>query len=264
MSMATEMDSPAVAVRAGACAAWALPRSPECAGQARRVVREVAGEFGLAAGFVDDLLVVTSELVTNALVHGGDHVLEREGRPVAGLPELWLYLRGSSPTELVLTVYDAGTSWSRTLAAGGEGLRENGRGLPIVAALARQAGGCWGRHATRSRLGERRLPGTAVWFARPLPSSAGVGPVPVAVVPGDAVARLAELLRGRGLDRLITRANGVEAVLSLPAGLTVWCRYGCFSWHAAAGPQRCPVGDVVDATERVLAEVERARRGGER
>lgn len=261
MSGATTMPTTAAAaMRSGACVASALAISPKSVSDARQRVRTVAEELSLPSTLFDDLSVITSELVTNALRYGGDRVVYHGGRPVAGLPELWLYLRGTERPELVVTVFDTGDFWASTVQAPASGLdtdEVNGRGLQIIAALTEEAGGRWGLRPSRSRLGEQRLPGTAVWAALPLAESAWV-PRPAEAMPEEAINRLAELLRSRGITGLIARATEQEAVLSLPA-LTVWFHRGTYAWQSAAGRLSSGAADLVDVAEQIIAGYEKAR-----
>lgn len=48
---------------------FGLPALPASAGEARRTVRELLGEWGLRPETCEDALLITSELVTNALTH---------------------------------------------------------------------------------------------------------------------------------------------------------------------------------------------------
>ncbi|WP_345433319.1 ATP-binding protein [Actinoallomurus vinaceus] len=234
--------------------------TPASVSDARRRVRTVAEELGMSSTLVDDLVVITSELTTNALRHGGGRLVCHGGRPVAGLPELWLYLRGSKRPELVTTVFDTGDFWASAVpapASGRDVIGEDGRGLQIIAALAEAAGGQWGVHPSRSRLGEQRLAGTAVWVALPVSEPVRL-PLTRAVGPDESIGRLVELLRSRGVGGLIARATGQEAVLSLPR-LTVWFRQGTYIWQGTTGRLSADAGDVVDAAEQIIAEYERAR-----
>ncbi|MFJ9927759.1 ATP-binding protein [Streptomyces misionensis] len=59
----------------GSTASFDLPARPTAVGSARRVVRELLTAWGIPQDVRDDALLVTSELVTNALVHaGGDRI----------------------------------------------------------------------------------------------------------------------------------------------------------------------------------------------
>ncbi|WP_244188612.1 ATP-binding protein [Streptomyces yokosukanensis] len=59
-------------------AAFELPAQPAAVAAARRVVRELLAAWGTPEGRRDDAALVTSELVTNALVHtAGDRIVCR-------------------------------------------------------------------------------------------------------------------------------------------------------------------------------------------
>ncbi|GAA0916122.1 ATP-binding protein [Nonomuraea longicatena] len=115
----------------------ALPHTPEAVGTARRAVRDVLRERGWPEELVENAMLVVSELVTNAVVHGLPPV-ELRMRVVSGFAVGRVIDR--SPDLPVPVEADVG----------GEG----GRGLAIVAAVA--VG--WGAHLLPERGGK------AVWF----------------------------------------------------------------------------------------------------
>lgn len=90
--------------------------------RARRFVRELAVSWGLASGRVDDLELVASELVTNAVTHTTGEVFVQLGRDEAG------------DGDIVLAVRDTSSQPPRPRAAGTD--EPTGRGLGVVAALA--------------------------------------------------------------------------------------------------------------------------------
>ncbi|MGH3382505.1 MAG: ATP-binding protein, partial [Actinoallomurus sp.] len=147
------------AVRAGGCAAWELGLDEVLVARTRRLVGSVAAGLRLPDGLAGDLVLGASELATNVWLHGGGQVVVEDGRPVAGLPEVWVYARGTAPRELVVSVFDTGEWAEATTDVPAIGVpdpaAEHGRGLQIVAGLAAGAGGRWGRHLSRSRLGRR-------------------------------------------------------------------------------------------------------------
>ncbi|GAB3971133.1 hypothetical protein GCM10029978_045740 [Actinoallomurus acanthiterrae] len=267
MTAATVGDSAAEALRAGACVAWELP-GDLMVRHARRIVSDVLSGLGAPEDFLHAAVVAVSELGTNALVHGCAHPGLENGPPVAGLPELWLYVRGTTlPRELLLTVFDRGPGWSAaSVPAVGtpDAESESGRGLQILGALAEESDGRWGMHPSRARLGAYRLPGTAAWLALPLPREIRAGPAFRDISPAEAIENLASHLRHRGIDgnELQARVNGRAALLSV-RHLTVWALNGAYRWCGASGPRRRPLADVVDATEQILAETELARRRSE-
>ncbi|GAA0950103.1 ATP-binding protein [Nonomuraea longicatena] len=119
----------------------ALPHTPEAAGTARHAVRDVLEKRGWPDELVENAMLVVSELVTNAVVHG--------------LPPVELRMR-------VVSGFAAGRVTDRSpelpvpaeAEADGEGDGEGGLGLAIVAAVA----AAWGAHLLPERGGK------AVWF----------------------------------------------------------------------------------------------------
>ncbi len=91
--------------------------------QARRASRQVLVGWRLP-GLVDSVLMVVSELVTNAVRHGR--------------PPVWLELR-RSPAALRVSVHDDDPTDPGTPSPSGED-DESGRGLAIVRALAVEVG----------------------------------------------------------------------------------------------------------------------------
>jgi anti-sigma regulatory factor (Ser/Thr protein kinase) len=96
---------------------WELPADPSVAAKCRALVRETLAEWGLH-DLIDDVVVVVTELLGNAIIHGG--------------PPIHLVLHAGQGT-LAGSVTDRGDGWPRLCAAGTE--LEHGRGLCIVAAL---------------------------------------------------------------------------------------------------------------------------------
>lgn len=126
--------------------AWPLPGGAEAVGQARAAVRKALEGLGLPAGTVDDAVLMTSEIVTNALLHGE--------------PPYEVTV-SADPREVVCGVVDRG----RPLPAPRmpESGDERGRGLHIVAILSE---GFYGCHPQRYLTWPDRL-GKATWFALP-------------------------------------------------------------------------------------------------
>lgn len=112
-----------------------LPQSPTAARDARRIVREYLASWSLD-GVVDDVLLLLSEVVTNAVHHGrsdiGVTLLVRHG-------------------VVRVEVWDASAAMPAQRAMSNDALQ--GRGLGIVAAVA-------------SRWGVEPVPGDGkkVWF----------------------------------------------------------------------------------------------------
>ncbi|WP_329083566.1 ATP-binding protein [Streptosporangium sp. NBC_01469] len=120
---------------------WDLPADLEVVGAARRLVREVLVAWGISA-VAEDVTMVVSELVSNAVVHGKAPItlsLHRHGRIVCG------------------EVTDHSIVWPSPLPAGPDS--EHGRGLAIVTAYADR----WGVESAPE--------GKTVWFVCVEPGS---------------------------------------------------------------------------------------------
>src|SRR5215831_11029586 len=255
-------DRPAVVAAAladGGCCAWPLPADATCAAVARDVFREVAATLFLPRELASDGLLMTSELAANTLHAHGSIEFDGAGAwPIAGAPELWIYLRrAAGGWELAVKVFDSLSGWKDdlALAPGATGAdAESGRGLQVVAEL---SAGRWGHHLTRSRFGGWQVPGKAVWFALPMPD--GLVPEPLRrtrVAPGRAAWALEEMLVERGLGEGLLRAqepSAAMAVLSVRSGLTVWCRDSLIWWWTQ-DRLRCELvpTDLVEVAEQVI------------
>ena len=98
-------------------AQWELPADLSVTAKCRAMVRETLAEWDLH-DLVDDVVAVVTELLGNAIIHGG--------------PPIRLVLRAGRHT-LTGSVTDLGDGWPRLRTTGTD--LENGRGLMIVAAL---------------------------------------------------------------------------------------------------------------------------------
>lgn len=241
---------------AGSCGAWPLPLDGTCAGLARRILGDVMTGLGLSAEVVDDGVTMVSELAANTL-HAQENV-EFDGsrqRPLVGSPELWAYVRACrTGCELVCKVFDSQRRWK--IGAPPDPAKVSldsvsGRGLRVVSVL---SGGRWGHHMSRARLGRWKVAGKAVWFAIPVPS-----PPPAFAQPlssSEAAKELEVMLDDRGIGRRLVRADEDVAgisVLSVRAGLSVWCRDGHFVWTVPGGGyDRRPFDDLVEVAEQVV------------
>lgn len=113
-----------------------LPPDASAPGFARRLVQRQATD--LPEDLVADAMLIVSELVANAVMHGR--------------PEIWLHVR-STPSGIAFGVQDAGEALPPTTAPlDGQSDGLHGRGLRIVAALA----SIWGVQPTSE--------GKIVWF----------------------------------------------------------------------------------------------------
>jgi len=262
--------APAEATRlaGGGCCAWPLPADATCAAVARGVFREVAATLSLPGELASDGLLMTSELAANTLHAHGNIEFDGAGTwPIAGAPELWIYLRRAAEQwELAVKVFDSLSGWKDDLApvpgaAGADAV--SGRGLQVVAGL---SAGRWGHHLTRSRFGGWKVPGKAVWFAQPVPG--GVVPEPLRrtrLAPGRAARALEEMLAERGLGGGLLRAQEPSdgmSVLSVRCGLTVWCRDNVIWWRSPDGRQfeQVPT-DLVETAEQIVCACAEMDRG---
>ncbi len=146
---------------AGAGAGWLVPHSPQSVGLVRRQVTADLRAAGTGAEVVDDVALVVSELVGNAVRHG-------RGLPGGGLRAHWDVARGV----VRLEVEDGGSGPTEVGPRPASGTAESGRGLALVGLLATR----WGSAATPC--------GTAVWAELPSvpvsPSASGPAGPPVA------------------------------------------------------------------------------------
>jgi hypothetical protein len=183
----------------GACVAWPLPADRSCAATARALHRVAAAGVGIGAGLAYDGITMASELAANTL-HANRLQAEAGGRS-----EFWLYLRGATVSrELVCKVFDGCPGWPAGCAPSPSPLpvppeATGGRGLQVVHEL---SGGRWGHHLTWARLGRRKCPGKAVWFALPAPPDRD--PWLAAPDEGAATTQLHALLSARGLGGQLT------------------------------------------------------------
>jgi len=247
----------------GGCFARPLPIDTTCAAAARRYFREAVSSLALPSGLVHDGVTMASELAANTL-HAQRNAARSpvRHRAAAGIPEIWLYLRGTGRTrELVCKVFDTERSWN---AGNAPGMAKapldsvSGRGLQVVAGL---SAGQWGCHLSRSRLGNWRVPGKAVWFALRIPPAAlpdHLGRLRYS--PEALTDELEAMLSDRGLGGGIVRADSDDlSVLSLSQHLTVWRHGEVVSWRAMSGSyQQRELGDLVDVAEHIVCAHEEA------
>jgi hypothetical protein len=262
------------------CRTWPLPADATCAGVARQIFRDAAGEVGLEPDLLDDCILMASELAANtlharAVPADPPHASAAPADPPHASSELWLYLRGLGlRRELVCKIFDSRRGWrhgSPPTAAGPPVQAVTGRGLQLVHEL---SGGRWGHHPTRARLGRWGVRGKAVWFAVPAP----LAHARLADVTGlTAYTRSADVTATRASERLSARQAAREletmldergfagqllradqpasdlAVLSVSRGLNVWCRSGAVSLTTPEGPSgRWVYADLVEAAEQTV------------
>jgi hypothetical protein len=252
------VPAPAVTVSAGACSASPLPLDATCSSAARRLFRAAAAGVGVSSELVYDGATMASELAANSMHAQTGIQFDVSGRPVAGAPEMWLYLRRvGGEQELVCKVFDALPRWKDdappdpSVAVPVDAV--SGRGLHVIDGLSQ---GRWGHHLTRARLGGWKVPGKAVWFALPVPGSSALErfrhPQPGSV---QAAGILERMLSERGIGHIVRAdapASGMS-VLSIRRGLTVWCRSRVVSWTARNGHREWRAFyDLVDAAEQIV------------
>jgi hypothetical protein len=243
-------------ISAGGCFARPLPIDTTCAAAARRFFREAVSSLAIPSGLVHDGVTMASELAANTL-HAQRNVAAAgtRQRSAAGVPEIWLYLRGTGRSrELVCKVFDTERGWAPGNRPGMSDAPPDsvsGRGLQVVAGL---SAGQWGCHLSRSRLGNWKVPGKAVWFSLRIPPAAlpdHVGRPRYS--PDLLVDELEVMLADRGLASIVRADLDGISVLSISRHLTVW-RHGTeVSWRSPAGQyERVDLMDAVDVAEQIL------------
>ncbi|MEU9287412.1 ATP-binding protein [Streptomyces sp. NPDC048275] len=120
-----------------------LPAAPASVGMARRYVRESLGEWGASQEWCDNAVLVTSELVTNALTHTASERIVCRLRIADGL--------------LHIEVEDQNRGWTLPERRQPEPDDQGGRGLLLVGVLSSD----WG--VRDSADGSRRI----VWAVLP-------------------------------------------------------------------------------------------------
>lgn len=241
---------------AGGCFVRPLPIDTTCAAAARRYFREALASLPVPSGLLHDGVTMASELAANTLHAQRKAALgAARQRAASGVPEIWLYLRGSGRScEIVCKVFDCERDWdgaAATRLAKAPVDSVSGRGLQVVEGL---SAGLWGCHPTLSRLGATKTPGKAVWFALR---------VPPAALPDDLgrprygpdwlVDELEAMLMARGMACMMRADAGSISVLSISRHLTVWRNGPVVSWRAPAGQYRqLDLADLVDVTEQIV------------
>jgi anti-sigma regulatory factor (Ser/Thr protein kinase) len=253
-------------ISAGGCFVRPLPIDTTCASAARRFFREALSSLPMPSGLLHDGVTMASELAANTLHAHRELTLGAvRQRASGGVPEIWVYLRSTGRArELVCKVFDTERSWTAGFEPGMSKApvdSVSGRGLQVVDGL---SAGHWGCHLSRSRLGNWKVPGKAVWFALRIPP--GVLPEYVGrprYSPDVLTDDLEMMLAERGLSGSIVRADrDGSSVLSISQYLTVWRHGATVSWRAATGQyQRMDLADLVDVAEQVVCAHEEAALG---
>ncbi len=243
-------------ISAGGCFARPLPIDTTCAAAARRFFREAVSSLAIPSGLVHDGVTMASELAANTL-HAQRNAVAAgtRQRSAAGIPEIWLYLRGTGRSrELVCKVFDTERGWapgSRPGMSDAPPDSVSGRGLQVVAGL---SAGQWGCHLSRSRLGNWKVPGKAVWFSLRIPPAAlpdHVGRPRYS--PDLLVDELEVMLADRGLASIVRADLDGISVLSISRHLTVWRHGAEVSWRSPTGHyERVDLMDAVDVAEQIV------------
>ncbi len=243
-------------ISVGGCFVRPLPIDTTCAAAARRFFREAVSTLAIPSGLLHDGVTMASELAANTLhaQRNAAHSAARQ-RAAAGIPEIWIYLRGTGRTrELVCKVFDTERTWSVGADPGmGKAPLDSvsGRGLQVVAGL---SAGQWGCHLTRSRLGNWRVPGKAVWFALRIPPA--VMPDYVGrsrYSPEWLINELEAMLAERGLASIVRADLDGMSVLSISQHLTVWRHGSTVSWRTPSGRyHQMDLADLVEVAEQIV------------
>jgi anti-sigma regulatory factor (Ser/Thr protein kinase) len=122
-----------------------LDGDPDAPSRGRHAVTEVLDGWGCESGTREDLLLVVSELVTNAVVHGAEPIVVTMVR---------------APERVRVEVTDGADASSPHGNPRPRADAENGRGLAVVTRLAV----AWGWRATPGN-------GKTVWAELPLPQA---------------------------------------------------------------------------------------------
>ncbi|MEV6317849.1 ATP-binding protein [Streptomyces sp. NPDC051776] len=101
---------------------WPLTHSPEAASTARHLTRSVLDAWHVDGEVADSVLLVVSELVTNAVRHAE--------------PPVVLHLHRDARRQVWVMITDGGPATTKGTWAAGCEVDEHGRGLGIVMALA--------------------------------------------------------------------------------------------------------------------------------
>jgi hypothetical protein len=242
----------------GGCFVRPLPIDTTCAAMARRYFREAVSSLAMPSGLLHDGVTMASELAANTLhAQRGAGARSEYQAASSGVPEIWVYLRGSGRTcELVCKVFDTERGWSTGAEPGMSKVAVDavsGRGLQVVDGL---SAGQWGCHPSRSRLGSWKVPGKAVWFALRIPPAGLPEAFRRPRLAADwLVDELESMLSSRGLAGSIVRADaGGLSVLSINAHLTVWRNGDIVSWRSPAGQyHQMNLADLVDVAEQIVS-----------
>ncbi|WP_124267109.1 ATP-binding protein [Streptomyces sp. ADI96-02] len=135
-----------------------LPSDPVEVSSARRYVTRTLADWGLASGteFADTITLIVSELATNAVQH-----------TFGQSPTFTVDLRLEREEELHIGVTDSHPRWPQKLPAAVR--QDNGRGMVIIRALAKEHGG-------RLLVTPTAEGGKTVWIV--LPWAVGPSPSP--------------------------------------------------------------------------------------
>ncbi|WP_338895488.1 ATP-binding protein [Streptomyces sp. TG1A-60] len=148
---------------------FGLPAMPASAGEARRTMRELLDEWRVPAGTREDVLLITSELVTNALTHTDSEWIVCR-----------LHITGG---RLRIEVEDQNSGHAQPARRRPGPDDQNGRGLMLVGLLSSG----WGVRDTPQRSGR------VVWAELPSEGRESAEPAPPTAPPGHRPAPAPDL-----------------------------------------------------------------------
>ena len=192
-----------------------LPAGPGAAAAARAQVRDTVGAWNLPVD-LDDAVLLTSELVTNAVLHGTGHIM--------------LSVRAVGPG-LRVEVHDASPVLPPARPAGSPGEAVSGRGLSLVAALAAD----WGAY---------RCPGGKAVYFTLAPTAAGQAAGPdqedgggwpgLSLLAGQAaeLGQVIDDLTGSGHHGTVARERLILRLGALRAAIDFTVTRNALDWEA--------------------------------